>query len=94
MWTILLLCHLSAGTNVSHKNINQDIQSSSQDLNLEPPEYEVGMLTTRPQLSLKALFVSCSFCVLLIEGLREIIQFNSFIYVLDNSQTRPITAKH
>jgi hypothetical protein len=31
---------------------------------------------------------------LVVVGIIIIIQFNSFIYVLDNSQIRPITAKH
>jgi hypothetical protein len=34
------------GTEENHENLNQDRQSQGRDLNLEPPEYEAGVLTT------------------------------------------------
>jgi hypothetical protein len=35
----------------TEKNISQDSQSPDQDLNLGPPVYEAGVLTTRPLCS-------------------------------------------
>jgi hypothetical protein len=37
------------GLRKTTKNISQDIWSLDLDLNLGPPEYEAGMLTTQPQ---------------------------------------------
>jgi hypothetical protein len=39
------------------KNLSQDIPSMGRDLNAGPPEYEVGVLTNRPRLSVHGSFV-------------------------------------
>jgi hypothetical protein len=40
--------HLTEGFRKTMKNLNQDSWSLDQDLNLEPLEYKVGVLTTQP----------------------------------------------
>jgi hypothetical protein len=40
---------MPGGTEENHKNLSQNSWSLGQDLNQEPPEYEAGVLTTRPQ---------------------------------------------
>jgi hypothetical protein len=42
----VLSWYLPGGSEENHKNLSQDSQSPSQDLNLGPPEYEAGVLTT------------------------------------------------
>jgi hypothetical protein len=50
---IKVLSHHLPGTEENHKNLSQDSRFLGKDLNLGPPEYEVEILTTQPQLTLK-----------------------------------------
>jgi hypothetical protein len=42
--------HLPGGTEENHENLRQGIWSPGRDMNPGPPEYEAGVLTTRPRL--------------------------------------------
>jgi hypothetical protein len=42
---------MPGGTEKTTKTLRQDIQSLGLHLNSEPPKYEAGVLTIRPQLS-------------------------------------------
>jgi hypothetical protein len=54
----VLLCHLPGGNEENHENPHR---SPGWDLNPEPPEYKVGVLTTQPRRSCYILiFVSLS----------------------------------
>jgi hypothetical protein len=44
----LLIQQWLEGLRKTTENLSQDIQSLDQDLNLRPPKYETGVLTTRP----------------------------------------------
>jgi hypothetical protein len=48
----LLSGHLTGGTEKNHENFSKDSRSLGGNLNSEPPEYETGLLTTRPQSSI------------------------------------------
>jgi hypothetical protein len=47
----VLSLHLSGGTEETVENLSQDCRSPGRDLNQEPPEYEAGVLSTRPRCS-------------------------------------------
>jgi hypothetical protein len=47
----VLAGHSTGGTEESQETISQDSQSPGRDLNPEAPEYEAGVLTTRPRRS-------------------------------------------
>jgi hypothetical protein len=44
----LILRYFPAGTEENHENLSQDSRSPGRNLNLGPPKYEAGLLTTRP----------------------------------------------
>jgi hypothetical protein len=45
----VLSWRLPGGTEENHKKLSQISWSLGRDLNLGPPEYEAGVLTTRPR---------------------------------------------
>jgi hypothetical protein len=47
--------NLPGGTEENHEKISQDIRSPGSDLNPGPPEYEAGVLTTRPRRSVSTV---------------------------------------
>jgi hypothetical protein len=47
--------YLSGETEENHETLSQDSRSTRRDLNRGPPEYEVGVLTTRPRSSLDVI---------------------------------------
>jgi hypothetical protein len=49
-WFKVLSRHLPGRTEENHKNLSQDSWFPGRDLNPGPPEYETGVLTTRPRL--------------------------------------------
>jgi hypothetical protein len=49
------------GLRETAKNLFQDIRSAGRDLNPGPPEYEAGVLTTRPRHSLRTFIAMNNF---------------------------------
>jgi hypothetical protein len=47
----ILSRNLLEGTKENHENLSEDSRFPGRDLNPIPPEYEVGVLTTRPRRS-------------------------------------------
>jgi hypothetical protein len=47
----VLSYNLHGGTEENHENVSQDNRSPGQDLNPGSPEYEAGVIATRPQRS-------------------------------------------
>jgi hypothetical protein len=45
--------HLPVVTEENHKTLSQDSLSVGQDLNMRPPKYKAGVLTTPPQSSVR-----------------------------------------
>jgi hypothetical protein len=51
----VLSSYLPGGIEKNHKNLSQDSPSPGRGMNPGPPEYEAGMLNTRPQRSVTIL---------------------------------------
>jgi hypothetical protein len=47
--------HLPGGTEENNENHSRDSWSPGRDINPEPPEYETGMITTRPRRSVQSI---------------------------------------
>jgi hypothetical protein len=55
-----------------HKKLSQDNQFLSQDLNLGPPEYEVGVLTTQPRHSAISVSLCSSYTFMFIDNVSKL----------------------
>jgi hypothetical protein len=59
----VLSWHSTGGNEENYENLNQDSQSPGRESNPGPPEYEVGVLSTRPRrlVPLNYYLVFCQF---------------------------------